>query len=86
MKEPRRKLEFDMDFSEKAMMAAVGRTPTPPEPLPPTLEVERQQMGARIAKDVYKLLKMKSVVDEVLVQDIVERAIRLTRRFRAAQH
>lgn len=87
MKEPRKKLEFrpdDLDFSDEAMSAMMTSNPraAPPAPPPPPVEpptepeIERQQLGVRIDKAVYKRLRLKAVTDEVLVQVIVERAIR----------
>ena len=36
----------------------------------------RQQLGARIPLDLYKRLKVKAVMEGVLIQDLVERAVR----------
>ena len=73
MKTPRKPLIFDIDRSpvtedESARVAAAG-TPALPTVMP------RQQLGARIPIDVYKRLRVKAVMDGVLVQELIERAI-----------
>ena len=74
MMAPRKPLTFDLGDMEANL-----RQPepvVPPEPPKDVPVAERQQLGVRIAKDVYKRLRIKAVADEVLVQDVVERAIR----------
>ena len=73
MKAPRKPLVFNIDRSpvtedETARVAAA----TAPPPVP---AVPRQQLGARIPVDVYKRLRVRAVMDGVLVQDLIERAI-----------
>jgi len=71
MKEPRKPLVFDIDLSpvSKDEIARAKAT------VPKLGAVERQQLGARIPTDVYKDLRVRAVMEGVLVQDLVERAI-----------
>lgn len=66
MKQPRKPLSFDLDLSSKTTEAA---PPVPPATArPEEAPTERQQLGVRIAKDIYKRLRRKALEDEVLVQ------------------
>lgn len=72
MKAPRKPLVFDLNRSpttddEVARVTAAQASPKPP--------VARQQLGTRIPVDVYKNLKVMAVMEGVLVQDLIERAI-----------
>ncbi len=69
MKPPRTPLVFDISRSPVTDDEAT-RTALPPKPVVP-----RQQLGARIAIDVYKRLRVRAVMDGVLVQDLIEQAI-----------
>ena len=71
MKTPRTPLVFDISRSP-VTEDEMART-TAPAPKPPA--VPRQQLGARIPVDVYKRLRVRAVMDGVLVQDLIERAI-----------
>jgi hypothetical protein len=71
MKTPRTPLVFDISRSP-VTADEVART-SAPALKPPT--VPRQQLGARIPVDVYKRLRVRAVMDGVLVQDLIERAI-----------
>ncbi len=74
MKAPRKSLTFDLSATpateEKIVPAAGIQEPPKPPPMP------RQQLGVRIPVDLYKRLRVKAIMDGVLVQDIVERAVR----------
>jgi hypothetical protein len=82
MKAPLRKpLTFDLaEMEAEARAPAASPPPEPPAPPPPepprAEQTERQQLGVRIDKGVYKRLRTKAIADEVLVQDVVERAVR----------
>ena len=69
MKRPRTPLVFDISRSPVTEDEAT-RTAPPPRPAVP-----KQQLGARIAVDVYKRLRVRAVMEGVLVQDLIERAI-----------
>ena len=72
MKTPRKPLVFDLNRSPTTddEVARVTAARTPPKP-----PVARQQLGTRIPVDVYKRLKILAVMEGVLVQDLLERAI-----------
>ncbi len=74
MKAPRKPLTFDLSATP-ATEEEIVRTAGIQEP-PKPLSVPRQQLGVRIPVDLYKRLRVKAVMDGVLVQDIVERAVR----------
>lgn len=71
MKEPRKPLVFDIGLSpvSKDEIARVKTTIPKPD------VIERQQLGARIPTGTYKELRVRAVMEGVLVQDLVERAI-----------
>lgn len=73
MKTPRKPLVFDLNRSpttdDEVARVTAARTPPPKPP------VARQQLGTRIPVDVYKRLKILAVMEGVLVQDLLERAI-----------
>lgn len=50
---------------------AVTVVPDPPKPP----QIPRQQLGARIPADVYKRLRVRAVMEDVLIQELIERAI-----------
>lgn len=72
MKAPRKPLVFDLNRSPTTddEVARVTAAQAPPKPT-----VARQQLGTRIPVDVYKRLKIMAVMEGVLVQDLIERAI-----------
>jgi len=72
MKTPRTPLVFDISRSP-VTEDELARTSAPPAPKPPV--VPRQQLGARIPVNVYKRLRVRAVMEGVLVQDLIERAI-----------
>ncbi len=83
MKPPRKPLTFDLhanpvaDDSEAGRESSASATyPEPPPSVPKLPPVPRQQLGVRIPVDIYKRLRIKAVLDGVLVQDVVERAVR----------
>ena len=77
MKAPRQPLKFDLaEAMETELRKPTAAPQAPPLEPPDEPPVERQQLGVRIPKDVYKRLRLKAVSDEVLVQDVVERAVR----------
>ncbi len=71
MKPPRTPLVVDLDSSALSK-PRVARDVTVTPKLP---QVPRQQLGARIPVDVYKRLRMRAVMEDVLVQELIERAI-----------
>lgn len=80
-KPPRKPLTFDLHANpaEDAIYDAErgsSSAKTQPEPQPKPPPVPRQQLGVRIPVDLYKRLRIRAVLDGVLVQDVVERAVR----------
>jgi|tagenome__1003787_1003787.scaffolds.fasta_scaffold17873001_1 hypothetical protein len=73
-KPPRTPLTFDIGAAPVVdiELERASAAPAAPKPDP----VLRQQLGVRIPMDVYKRLRVKAVIDGVLVQDLVERAVR----------
>lgn len=71
MKEPRKPLVFDISLSPVSKDEIARAKATTPK----SDTVERQQLGARIPSNVYKELRVRAVMEGVLVQDLVERAI-----------
>jgi hypothetical protein len=73
-KPPRTPLTFDIGAAPvvEIELGRASAAPAAPKPDP----VLRQQLGVRIPMDVYKRLRVKAVIDGVLVQDLVERAVR----------
>ena len=73
MRTPRKPLVFDLNRSPTTddEVARVTAAQAPPLKSP----VPRQQLGTRIPVDVYKRLKILAVMESVLVQDLLERAI-----------
>lgn len=73
MKTPRKPLVFDLNRSpttdDEITRVAATKPPAPKSIVP------RQQLGTRIPVDVYKRLKILAVMEGVLVQDLLERAI-----------
>ena len=82
MKAPRKPLTFDLGTSPVTDTELQQVTDTElqqasaPLPQSMSLAVPRQQLGVRIPVDIYKRLRVKAVMDGVLVQDLVERAVR----------
>jgi hypothetical protein len=81
MKPPRKPLTFDLNASpvtddERARASGMLNTYPEAHPTPKSPAVPRQQLGVRIPVDIYKRLRIKAVLDGVLVQDVVERAVR----------
>lgn len=71
MKPPRTPLVVELDsFAPSKPEVAKDVTVAPKLP-----QVPRQQLGARIPVDVYKRLRMRAVMEDVLVQELIERAI-----------
>lgn len=71
MKAPRTPLVFDMDLSPVSPNEIARAAAAVPKPA----LVVRQQLGARIPMDVYKELRVRAVMEGVLVQDLIEQAI-----------
>jgi hypothetical protein len=74
MKAPRKPLTFDLGTSpvtDEEIEQASASSPQPKTPAMP-----RQQLGARIPFDLYKRLRIKAAMEGVLIQDLVERAVR----------
>lgn len=65
---------LDLDPATPPQMAAAQVAMAPPE-LPKPPPIARQQLGARIPADLYKRLRVRAVTEDVLIQELVERAI-----------
>lgn len=67
-------LVLDLDaaaLSQTEAARAVTAIPDPPKPP----QIPRQQLGARIPVDVYKRLRLRAVMEDMLIQELIERAI-----------
>ena len=70
MKASRTPLKFDLDASAVSEEELVRAAAVVPKPI-----VDRKQLGARIPVDLYKRLKLRSVREDTLIQDLIEQAI-----------
>lgn len=67
--------------NRKPMTFDIDRIPQANAELTPSIEqkkidvIEKQQVGARIPKNKYRLLKSRAALEGVSVQDLVEHAI-----------
>lgn len=72
MAQPRKPMTFDIDRSPptEAEQQTVRR-----EPARPKDDTARKQVGARISAATYRQLKARAALNDVPVQELVERAI-----------